>query len=247
MTYKEMINNIINTRGQHGLDPDSYFEMHHIVPSAWGGEGDYYDKKDGRTTFGKNSKHPNCVWVTPEEHFELHRLLYMENKNDKSMVYAFYRMTHRNSGEVIVDKDTYAEIQKAVSKQKSEIMSNRQFAKIAREIKVGCNEDGYGTLLNPELSGKTNKEAYYMLKADKDLKLKIAKRMADLSIDISERRKRTFDDLKIREVREALYDYLEDNCIDPYSDEYDRAVEEVVNQTEEYFNSREEAKEFFEI
>ena len=245
MTYKEMINNIINTRGKHGLDLNSYFEMHHIVPAAWGGEGDYYDKVRGRTTFGKNSKHKNCIWVTPEEHFELHRLLFTENKNDKSMVYAFYCMTHMGNGEVITDKDTYAKIQKAISKEKSENMSNRHFASRARHATI-CGSPN-GILLNPEFSGKTNKEVYDILKADKDLKLKIAKRMAENSIDLFEAGKRTIDDLRIRKVREVLYDYLEDNCIDPYSDEYDRAVEEVINQTEEYFNSREEAKEFFEI
>lgn len=245
MTYKEMIDNIINTRGQHGLDPDSYFEMHHIVPAAWNGDGDWYDKKTGKTQFYPKSKHPNCLWVTPEEHFELHRLLWTENKNDKSMAYAFYCMTHMGNGEVITDKDTYAEIQKAMSKEMSETMSNRHFARIAR--KATFNGKWNGKLLNPEFSGKTNTEVYEMLNADKDLKLKIAKRMADNSFDRREEGKRTFDDLRIREVREALYDYLEDNCIDPYSDEYDRAVEEVVNQAEKYFNSREEAKEFFEI
>lgn len=245
MTYKEMINNIINTRGKHGLDPNSYFEMHHIVPSAWGGEGDYYDKSAGRTKFSKNSKHPNCLWVTPEEHFELHRLLFTENENDKAIVFAFHCITHMGNGEVITDKDTYAKMRKAISKKMSENMSDVHFARIARIATF--NGKHSGALLNPELSGKTNKEVHEMFKADKELKLKIAKRMADNSIDRHEEGKRLFDDLKIREVREALYDYLEDNCIDPYSDEYDRAVEEVVNQTEEYFNSREEAKEFFEI
>lgn len=139
MTYKEMINNIINTRGKHGLNPNSYFEMHHIVPSAWGGEGDYYDKVKGRTTFGKNSKHKNCIWVTPEEHFELHRLLWTENRGDRAMVVAFMLMSDR---EKLTAKE-YGDLRRDYTKQMGETSS--QLMKRYWEgntVGVACIETG---------------------------------------------------------------------------------------------------------
>lgn len=150
MTYKEMINNIINTRGKHGLDPNSYFEMHHIVPSAWGGEGDYYDKVRGRTTFGKNSKHKNCIWVTPEEHFELHRLLWTENRGDRAMLAAFKMMSNKGT----LTAEEYGELRRDYVEQLGEI-SSQSMKKYweGKTVGVACIETGrvYNSVLEATL------------------------------------------------------------------------------------------------
>lgn len=150
MTYKKMINNIINTRGQHGLDPNSYFEMHHIVPSAWGGEGDYYDKVNGRTTFGKNSKHKNCIWVTPEEHFKLHRLLWTENRGDRAMVVAFMLMSDREK----LTAEEYGDLRRDYAKQMGDIFSQtmKEYWE-GNAVSVACIETGkvYNSMLEAAL------------------------------------------------------------------------------------------------
>lgn len=146
MTYEEMINNIINTRGQHGLDPNSYFEMHHIVPSALDGEGDYYSKAKGRTIFVKNSKHKNCIWVTPEEHFELHRLLWKENRGDRAMVVAFMMMSDKEK----LTAEEYGELRRDFAEQiretSSQLMKERWEG---NTVGVACIETGkvYNSIL----------------------------------------------------------------------------------------------------
>ena len=71
MNYQEFINNIIQTRGQWNII--GYYEKHHILPKCLGGKSDY---KNGK--FKPNSNHPNCIWLTAQEHFIAHKLLMQE-------------------------------------------------------------------------------------------------------------------------------------------------------------------------
>lgn len=87
MTYKEFIQNIIDTRGQWNIPEGEYFELHHIVPICMGGDGDYKNN-----LFKKRSHHLNCIWLYPNEHFEAHRLLYLENSNNHSLQSTFFLM-----------------------------------------------------------------------------------------------------------------------------------------------------------
>lgn len=165
MTYKEMINNIINTRGQHGLDPDSYFEMHHIDPAAWGGEGDTYDKTNGRTVFYKNSKHKNCIWVTPEEHFELHRLLWKENRGDIAMVVAFMMMSDNEK----LTAEEYGELRRDHVEAVKKTMKERWEG---NTIGVACIETGkvYESVLDATLDmGGTKNQNGLILRAAKNM------------------------------------------------------------------------------
>jgi len=54
--------------------------MHHIWASCLGGPGDYIDK-EGNSRFYKNSKHWNCVYLTPKEHLIAHIYYYLEHKD----------------------------------------------------------------------------------------------------------------------------------------------------------------------
>lgn len=101
MTYAEYIENIINSRGQWGILETTYFEMHHIKPKCWGGEGDY---KNG--TFKRYSHHPNCIWLYPQEHFTAYKLLAEEFPNDLYIVNAYWLLTYKCGDDPI----TYTEL-----------------------------------------------------------------------------------------------------------------------------------------
>ena len=76
MSYKEFISNILDTRGRFACR-DEYKERHHIVPKCMGGTDD------------KN----NLIDLYAREHFEAHRLLALENKNEKGLQYAWWAMS----------------------------------------------------------------------------------------------------------------------------------------------------------
>ena len=72
MTYKEFIDNILETRGRHGCG-EKYHETHHIIPKCMGGTNDA----------------DNLVDLFAREHFEAHRLLALENPENEKLVYAW--------------------------------------------------------------------------------------------------------------------------------------------------------------
>lgn len=94
MTYKEYIQNIIDTRGQWGIT-EGYFEVHHIIPKCMGGEGEI---RKG----SKRQKHPNLIYLYAHEHFIAHKLLAEENPTNVSLIFAWSMMafpkgtTHRD-------------------------------------------------------------------------------------------------------------------------------------------------------
>lgn len=76
MTYKEFINNILETRGRFACG-NEYHERHHIMPKCIGGTND----------------EDNLIDLFAKEHFEAHRLLALENPDVKGLVYAWHRMS----------------------------------------------------------------------------------------------------------------------------------------------------------
>lgn len=88
MTYDELIQNIINTRGQWNVT-DSTYEVHHIIPRCLGGLPiKIHDHK---------IKHPNLIWLTPREHYIAHKLLIEKYPTNKKLIYAFWRMSKKYS------------------------------------------------------------------------------------------------------------------------------------------------------
>lgn len=85
MTYKEFIQNIINTRGQWNIPDGEYYENHHIIPKCLGGLP---------KIINHYSKHDNLIWLTAQEHFIAHRLLAIEHPENKSLCYAWHTMCH---------------------------------------------------------------------------------------------------------------------------------------------------------
>lgn len=81
---KWYLNIIHNANNLSRSKKESYFESHHIIPRALGG----------------NNKKSNLVLLTPREHFLCHLLLpkmMIDSKNAGKMAYAFFRMKHKNS------------------------------------------------------------------------------------------------------------------------------------------------------
>lgn len=80
MTYKEFIDDILQTRGRFACG-DEYHERHHIVPKCMGG----------------GNEEENLIDLFAREHFEAHRLLALENPDDDGLVYAWWCMAHYKS------------------------------------------------------------------------------------------------------------------------------------------------------
>lgn len=76
-TYEEFINNILDSRGRFACG-DEYHERHHILPKSCGG------------TNNEN----NLIDLYAKEHFEAHRLLALENPDNKKLVSAWWMMSH---------------------------------------------------------------------------------------------------------------------------------------------------------
>ena len=98
MTYEEFINNILETRGRNGCG-DEYHETHHIVPKCMGGTND----------------EENLIDLFAREHFEAHRLLALENPENKKLVYAWNRMCNSRNGDYQITPEEYEEARKAHS------------------------------------------------------------------------------------------------------------------------------------
>ena len=76
MTYKEFIQNILDTRGHFGVPEGAYKEKHHIIPKCLG---------------GTNSK-DNLVDLYAKEHYIAHKLLALENPDNYKLQYAWLSM-----------------------------------------------------------------------------------------------------------------------------------------------------------
>lgn len=76
MTYREFIDNILQTRGRF-IESDEYHERHHIVPRCKNGTDD------------KN----NLIDLFAKEHFIAHKLLAEENMDDSQLVHAYTLMS----------------------------------------------------------------------------------------------------------------------------------------------------------
>lgn len=75
ITYKEFIQNILDTRGRFECR-DEYHERHHIVPRCMGGTND----------------EENLIDLFAKEHFVAHKLLAQENPDNDGLAYAWTMM-----------------------------------------------------------------------------------------------------------------------------------------------------------
>lgn len=76
MTYKEFIDNILETRGRFACS-NEYHKRHHIVPKCMGG----------------GNEEESLIDLYAREHFEAHRLLAQENPDEDKLAYAWWCMS----------------------------------------------------------------------------------------------------------------------------------------------------------
>ena len=128
-TYENFINNILESRGRNGCGKE-YYETHHILPVCCGGTDD----------------EENLIDLFAREHFEVHRLLALENPDNEKLVYAWWMMsTMNNVGQRAyeVTAEEYEEAKIELSKMMSVKMS-------------GCGNPMYGKV--SAMKGKHHSE-----------------------------------------------------------------------------------------
>ena len=140
MTYKEFIDNILNTRGRFGCG-DEYHERHHIIPKCFGGS----NKKD------------NLIDLYAKEHFIAHKLLAEENPNNYSFVHAYSAMAFMKN-----DFEKRYELSPEEYEEAKIALSNC----LKEKYKDKNNHPSYGTHLSEErkrLIGDINRGNKYCL------------------------------------------------------------------------------------
>lgn len=101
LTYKDFINDIIQTRGRFSCG-EEYHERHHILPKCMGG----------------GNEEENLVDLYAREHFVAHKLLANENSNNSSLVRAYSMMAFSKTNvheRYELTPEEYEEARKAVS------------------------------------------------------------------------------------------------------------------------------------
>lgn len=154
MTYLEFIENILNTRGRFNCG-DEYYERHHIVPRCMNGS----NKKD------------NLIDLYAREHFEAHRLLALENPDNKKLTHAWWIMSttvNSDKRRVKITSEEYEEAKIALSNAMSG-ENNPMYGKPSpkrgthlseeqkqhlREINLGELSPKYGICLSEETKKK---------------------------------------------------------------------------------------------
>lgn len=118
MTYEQFIQNILNTRGRFSCG-DEYCERHHIIPKCMGGT----DAED------------NLIDLFAREHFIAHKLLALENPNNKSLVASWWCMCYlrkNNINQEICTPEEYEEARINFSNSQKDTLSLKKL-----EIKLG--------------------------------------------------------------------------------------------------------------
>lgn len=148
MIYKDFIQNILNTRGRFACG-EEYHERHHILPKCMGGSND----------------EENLIDLYAKEHYEAHKLLALENPDEKRLQYALYCMcllkNDKTKERYIVSSDEYEQarilfnkinVGHVVSKETREKISNANTGKFS-----GVNNPFYGHKHTQETKEKIRK------------------------------------------------------------------------------------------
>ena len=151
ITYEEFIDNILITRGRNGCG-DTYHETHHILPKCCGGD----DNND------------NLIDLYAAEHFIAHKLLALENPENKKLVYAWWNMcqckgSSKKRIDVTPEEYELARIAFCKNISESQMGENNSFygkrhseetRKILSEMNRGENNSNYGKHLSDEIKKK---------------------------------------------------------------------------------------------
>ena len=97
LTYKQFIDNILQTRGRFNCG-EEYHECHHILPKCVGGTND----------------EENLIDLFAREHYIAHKLLALENPENYSLLYAWWNMSqikgNKKQNRYILTAEEYEEV-----------------------------------------------------------------------------------------------------------------------------------------
>ena len=153
MTYKEFIDNILQTRGRFNCG-DKYHERHHILAKCCGGTNDT----------------ENLIDLYPREHYIAHRLLAIENPDNEGLVCAYTFMVFgngkdKNKEKFILTPEEYEEARIKLSHMMKERFKDKTRhpnwgKKLSEETKrkISVGHKGLRSSLGRVLSDETKKK-----------------------------------------------------------------------------------------
>lgn len=153
MTYIDFINNILDTRGRFNCGCE-YHERHHILPKCMGGTNDEC----------------NLIDLFAREHFEAHKLLALENPDNKKLQLAFVCMSFvRNDKEQRYQLNEYEYEQARIACSRACSGENNPF--YGNHSQAGKNHPRSRPVYCPELDevfwgAKEAQDKYGIWKAD---------------------------------------------------------------------------------
>jgi len=139
MNSNEFIESIIKERGQW-CDNMGYVERHHIIPRSLGGD----NIKD------------NIVFLTPEEHYKVHEMLYTEHPDVRSIEKAWVIISRRvRDGKTITwTCEEYSEFRRTHAKKQSRRQSGEGNVyygkKHSVEVRAKMSKSGRGRKLSKD-------------------------------------------------------------------------------------------------
>lgn len=150
MSYKEFINNILQTRGRF-MDNEEYHERHHIVPKCNNGSDD----------------EDNLIDLFAREHFIAHKLLAEENPDDDKLAHAYTLMAFvkdKNQKRYELTPEEYEEVRKVYSEKFSGCKNPS-----ARRVIRLCDDKIYNTIKDCYIDNNiSNTTMWEMLKIRRD-------------------------------------------------------------------------------
>lgn len=190
MTYEEFINNILETRGRNGCG-EEYHETHHIIPKCMGGSNDK----------------ENLIDLFAREHFEAHRLLALENPENRSLVYAWNMMCNSKNGNYQITADEYEEARIVFSQMmKDQIVSDETRKKLSESLTGHVVSDETKEKISAKAKDRMkdkNNNPFYGKHHTEETKEKIRKARENMPNEIKQKyskaQKKRFENTEVKE------------------------------------------------
>ena len=136
MDYKTHYINLITSRFNRVLDPNVYYERHHIIPKCLGG----------------SNKKENLVYLTAREHYIAHWLLYRIRPHSNGVSFAFWKMSF-GGGKFLknrqyrISSTAYSEAKQAMASANRRLNTGRK-VKPAHLVKWTRNKNNSKRIIN---------------------------------------------------------------------------------------------------
>lgn len=213
-TYKNFINNILETRGRFNCGTE-YHERHHILPKSLGG----------------TNEESNLIDLFPQEHYLAHKLLLQEDPTNEKLINAYALMTFmkKEGREIIqITPEEYAEARKAFSDSLKEKWKDKEY----RELQTNILYDRWKDPGYRRKQSESRTRLNYKMWSDPDFKARMSEKLKERWVNSSEEYKQKSKDT-MQQVSNQLWtdpDYIKKHCTPIYCIE-----------TQEYFFKQQDA------